>query len=162
MDIRMTCNTLHSNNANIDDPVNQNPAPRKVFPKENVRIALATIYRNNVMHFGKGELGAVNGYVPNATDQTKPGHTDAVTIQSEEVWTGVTFALASTMLHEDMTDEAFQTAGGLYRSMSERCGMNFETPEAFTERNFRSISYMRPLSIWSMQTAWERRNRRRD
>lgn len=134
----------------------------EVFPKENVRTALATIYRNNVMHFGRGELGAVNGYVPHATDQTKPGRADAVTIQSEEIWTGVTFALAGTMLHEDMLEEGFQTAGGLYRSMSERFGMNFETPEAlYAEKSFRSISYMRPLSIWSMQTAWERRKAER-
>lgn len=101
--------------------------------------------------------------MPNTVDPLKPGHVDAVTIQSEEVWTGVTFALASTMLHEGMLTEAFQTAGGLYRSMSERFGMNFETPEAFyAEKCFRAVSYMRPLSIWSMQTAWERLKAKRD
>lgn len=62
-----------------------------------------------------------------------------------------------------MIDEAFQTAGGLYKSMSEKFGMNFETPEAFyAEKHFRSMSYMRPLSIWSMQMAWERRKSQRD
>lgn len=62
-----------------------------------------------------------------------------------------------------MIEEAFQTAGGLYQSISERFGMNFETPEAFfTERYFRALSYMRPLSIWSMQAAWERRKSQRD
>lgn len=62
-----------------------------------------------------------------------------------------------------MVDEAFQTAGGLYKSISERFGMNFETPEAFfTDRYFRSLGYMRPLSIWSLQTAWERKKSQRD
>lgn len=62
-----------------------------------------------------------------------------------------------------MTEEAFQTAGGLYKSISEQFGMNFETPEAFfTDRYFRSLGYMRPLSIWSMQTAWERKKLQRD
>lgn len=60
-----------------------------------------------------------------------------------------------------MIEEGFQTAGGLYKSMSQRFGMSFETPEAlFPHRSFRSLSYMRPLSIWSMQTAWEQRKMR--
>ncbi|KAG4076220.1 hypothetical protein HA402_014769 [Bradysia odoriphaga] len=133
-----------------------------VFPKENVRTALQTIYKNNVMSFCKGNMGAVNGFVLNSNPD-KPGHPDNTTIQSEEVWTGVTYGLAATMIQEGMIDEAFQTAGGLYKSMSEKFGMNFETPEAFyAEKYFRSISYMRPLSIWSMQTAWERRKSQRD
>lgn len=51
------------------------------------------------MSFCNGTMGAVNGWVPNANPD-KPGHVDAVTVQSEEVWTGVTFALAATMLQE--------------------------------------------------------------
>lgn len=51
------------------------------------------------MSFCKGSLGAVNGFIPNANPE-KPGHVDCVTIQSEEVWTGVTYALAATMLQE--------------------------------------------------------------
>lgn len=62
-----------------------------------------------------------------------------------------------------MFEEGFQTAGGMYKSMSEKFGMNFETPEAlYAEKYFRSLSYMRPLSIWSMQTAWESRKQQRD
>lgn len=62
-----------------------------------------------------------------------------------------------------MFKEGFQTAGGMYNSLSDQFGMNFETPEAFyAEKHFRSLSYMRPLSIWSMQTAWERRKQQHD
>lgn len=74
-------------------------SPLQVFPKENVRTALKTIYDNNVMSVNDGNLGAINGFVLNSNPE-KPGRVDYTTIQSEEVWTGVTYALASTMLYE--------------------------------------------------------------
>lgn len=38
--------------------------------------------------------------------------------------------------------------------MSQRLGLSYETPEALYEKHYyRSIGYMRPLSIWSMQRA---------
>lgn len=120
------------------------------------------IYDNNVMRFCGGKMGAVNGYIPN-TDPTKDGRVDSVTVQSEESWTGVTYGLAALMLQEGMLSEAFQTAGGMYQSLSEKFGMNFETPEAlYAEKSFRALGYMRPLSIWSIQKAWERRKLIRD
>lgn len=52
-----------------------------------------------------------------------------------------------------MHEEAFATAGGMYRSLTQM-GLSFETPEALYENgNHRSIAYMRPLSIWSMYQA---------
>lgn len=51
------------------------------------------------MSFQGGSLGAVNGFIVNA-DPEKPGHADSTTLQSEEVWPGVTFALAATMIQE--------------------------------------------------------------
>ena len=55
-----------------------------------------------------------------------------------------------------MFEEAFQTAGGLYKTLSQQIGMNFETPEAlYGEKKYRSIGYMRPLSIWSMQGGYK-------
>lgn len=134
----------------------------EIYSKENVRSALQTIYKNNVQGFCNGEMGAANGFIPNS-DPEKPGHLDTTTIQSEEVWTGVTYALAATMIQEGMFDEAFQTAGGMYKSISERMGMNYETPEAlYAEKRYRAIGNMRPLSIWSMQVAWERKKAIRD
>lgn len=52
-----------------------------------------------MLGFCGGQLGAVNGFIPNP-DPEKPGHIDTTTIQSEEMWTGVTYALAATMLQE--------------------------------------------------------------
>lgn len=55
-----------------------------------------------------------------------------------------------------MFEEAWSTAGGMYKFISESIGMGFETPEAINAGGwYRAIGYMRPLSIWSMQLAWE-------
>ena len=45
------------------------------------------------MAFGNGRLGAVNG-------MTRAGELEIVSMQSEEIWTGVTYALSSTMIME--------------------------------------------------------------
>jgi non-lysosomal glucosylceramidase len=54
---------------------------------------LDTIFKANVMEFGDGKLGAVNG-------MTKSGQLEIVSMQSEEIWTGVTYGLSSTMMME--------------------------------------------------------------
>ncbi|XP_057653442.1 non-lysosomal glucosylceramidase [Diorhabda carinulata] len=124
----------------------------EVFPKENVKITLNSIFKNNVQLFCNGTMGAVNG--------TVDGNVDNCTVQSVEVWTGVTYALASTMISEGMTEEGFQTAGGMYNSMVYKLGLAFDTPEAlYAEKYMRAVAYMRPLSIWSMQIAWENSNK---
>ncbi|XP_059046558.1 non-lysosomal glucosylceramidase isoform X2 [Achroia grisella] len=119
-----------------------------VFPEVNVKKALSTIYDNNVLRFKEGRMGAVNGYVTGAR-----GHVDTTAIQSEEMWTGVTYGLAALMIYEGMHEEAFVTAGGLHNTLTQM-GLTFETPEALYENgNHRSIAYMRPLAIWSMYQA---------
>lgn len=45
----------------------------------------------NVQGFNGGTMGAVNGMMPD-------GNVDSFTVQSEEVWTGVTYALSSLMI----------------------------------------------------------------
>lgn len=55
---------------------------------------------------------------------------------------------------QGMLCEAFRTAEGIYRTVYEKWGLGFQTPEAFTsKKTFRSRGYMRPLSIWSMYHA---------
>lgn len=59
-----------------------------------------------------------------------------------------------------MTDEAWKTAGGMFKSIYDKMGMGFETPEALLEtKYYRSIGYMRPLSIWAIQLAWEKQQK---
>lgn len=118
-----------------------------ILPPENVRKALLTIYENNVKNFKNGESGAVNGMFPN-------GVVDTSSVQSQEVWTGVTYALSSHLIFMGMKEEGLQTARGIYETVYNRIGMAFETPEAlYEERYIRSVGYMRPLSIWSIQKA---------
>ncbi|KAK9498238.1 hypothetical protein O3M35_004097 [Rhynocoris fuscipes] len=119
----------------------------KIFPKERVKQALSTVYSFNVKSYYNGSQGAVNGMKPDYT-------IDDTSVQSEEVWTGVTYALASLLYYQGMTSEAFTTAEGIYKTVYDRSGLGFATPEALHGLNsFRSLSYMRPLSIWSIQLA---------
>jgi non-lysosomal glucosylceramidase len=116
-----------------------------------VHSALQTVFSKNVKGFCDGTLGAVNGMRPN-------GAVDRLSMQSQEVWPGVTYALAATMLQEGLIEEAFKTAEGAVKATYERMGYWFQTPEAWDRHgNYRSIAYMRPLAIWAMQWAWERR-----
>jgi len=92
-------------------------------------------------------MGVVNGMKPN-------GSVDKSNLQSMEVWTGTTFAVAATMIQEGLVQEGFRTAEGLCNAIYRDYGYWFQTPEALhVDGQFRAISYMRPLSIWAMQWA---------
>ncbi|XP_038074179.1 non-lysosomal glucosylceramidase-like [Patiria miniata] len=124
-----------------------------VFPTDHVHSALATIYKMNVLPFREGRFGAMNGVKPN-------GKVDSCSMQCEEVWTGVTYGLAASMIQEGLVKEGFQTASGIYHTCYERAGLGFQTPEAILLRQVhRSTGYMRPLAIWAMQWALENRHK---
>jgi non-lysosomal glucosylceramidase len=115
---------------------------------ERVSSALQKIYKLNVMKYREitGNGGAVNGMRPT-------GEIDTSLMQCKEVWTGTSYLLASCMLHEGMREEAFDIARGVYETCM-RLGYWFQTPEAYHENGaYRSLGYMRPLSIWSIQLA---------
>ena len=58
---------------------------------------------------------------------------------------------------QGMIDEGFKTAWGAYHMCWERYGLQFQTPEAYMLGNcYRSLGYMRPLAIWSIQWALEK------
>eukprot|EP01051_Picozoa_sp_SAG22_P012708 SAG22_NODE_1346_length_4674_cov_2.003934_6_plen_410_part_00 len=144
-----------------------------------VQAALATIFDNNVLKFKNGEAGAVNGMRPCVAPGASGGKVDKSSMQSQEVWSGTTYGLAGCMLQEaaaaavaapssdidgtgsdagratseEFRRKAFHTAKGVHNAW-ERYGYFFQTPEAWDEKgNYRSLAYMRPLCIWSMQWA---------
>ena len=78
-----------------------------LFEEEKIKTILKKIYEFNVMKVKEGKLGAVNGMHPN-------GKVDETCMQSREIWTGVTYALAATMIHAGMVEEAFHTAEGIF------------------------------------------------
>ncbi|CAN1355452.1 Non-lysosomal glucosylceramidase [Linum perenne] len=120
-----------------------------IVDKEKAKSTLEKVFEYNVMKVKDGKRGAVNGMLPD-------GKVDMSTMQSREIWSGVTYAVAATMIQEGMVDLGFQTASGVYEaSWSERgLGYGFQTPEGWnTDDQYRSLCYMRPLAIWAMQ--WE-------
>ncbi|CAK9173802.1 unnamed protein product [Ilex paraguariensis] len=120
-----------------------------LFDDIKIRSALQKIYDFNVMKVRGGRMGAANGVHPN-------GKLDETCMQSREIWTGVTYAAAATMILAGMEEQAFNTAEGIFIAgwSEEGYGYAFQTPEGWTvDGHFRSLIYMRPLAIWSMQYA---------
>jgi non-lysosomal glucosylceramidase len=120
-----------------------------IVPRDHVRSALRQIFALNVGEFGEGLLGAVNGMRPDGT-------IDRSSEQSQEVWTGTTYALAAFMIGRGLVEEGWATAEGVARVTYER-GLWFRTPEAYDrDGNFRASMYLRPLAIWAIEEALER------
>lgn len=75
------------------------------------------------------------------------------------MWVGTTYALGAFMLGRGLELEGWATAEGAARVTWER-GMWFRTPEAYDRRgDFRASMYLRPLAIWAIEEALERRRR---
>lgn len=120
-----------------------------LFDDYKIRSTLQRIFDYNVMKVKGGQMGAVNGMLPN-------GKVDETCMQSREIWTGVTYAVAATMVLAGMKEQAFTTAEGIFIAgwSEDGYGYSFQTPEAWTiDGHFRSLIYMRPLAIWGMQWA---------
>jgi non-lysosomal glucosylceramidase len=116
-----------------------------LVPKQMQISALKKIYANNVMKFGKGEMGAANG-------MSADGSIIRDNEQAQEVWAGTTFALAALLLSEGLKDEAYHTAWGIHHVVYETKGYWFRTPEAWDDTgNFRAPMYMRPAAVWAME-----------
>jgi non-lysosomal glucosylceramidase len=116
-----------------------------IVPRNTQVSALRKIYDLNVLKFGGGEMGAVNGI---GSDGTLIHSNEQV----EEVWIGTTFGLASLMLSDGLKDEAYHTARGIYHVSYESKGYWFRTPEAWDiSGDYRASMYMRPAAIWGME-----------
>jgi len=109
------------------------------------RSVLQKVFDNNVMKFGNGEMGAVNGIGADGT-------IIRTNEQVPEVWIGTTFGVAAHMLAAGLTDQAYRTAWGVYHVVYETKGYWFRTPEAYDDTgNYRASMYMRPAGIWAME-----------
>ncbi|KAJ7946546.1 Non-lysosomal glucosylceramidase [Quillaja saponaria] len=123
-----------------------------IVEEKKAKSALEMVYNYNVLKLKDGRRGAVNGMLPD-------GKVDMSSMQSREIWSGVTYAVAATMIQEDLVEMGFQTAVGIYETAwsKEGLGYSFQTPEAWTTKDeYRSLCYMRPLAIWAMQWALSR------
>jgi len=119
-----------------------------IVPKTMRISALEHIFKNNVLKFNGGLMGAVNGV-------SADGHL-LCEEQAAEVWAGITFALASHMILEGMPEAGFKTANGVHNVVWDYSGRGywFRTPEAYdTYGEFRASMYMRPMAIWAIAAA---------
>ena len=127
-----------------------------VIDPHHIHPALKAIFHHNVMGLNNGEMGAVNGMRPN-------GKVDRTNMQSQEVWSGTSYGLAACLLQEGLEKECWQTAHGIVKMTYEKMGYWFATPEAWDKYgDYRALAYMRPLCIWAIQWAWERKKLRRE
>ena len=95
-------------------------------------------------------MGAVNGMRPDGTRRPSSE-------QSAEVWVGTTYALAAFMIGRGLAEEGWATATGAAAVTYGR-GLWFRTPEAYdADGNYRASLYLRPLAIWAIEEALERR-----
>ena len=116
-----------------------------IVPKDMQQKTLKKIFDFNVMKFAKGEMGAVNGIAPDGTI-IKSNE------QVQEVWGGTTFSVAALMLSDEMRDEGYRTAWGIFNVTYQTKGYWFRTPEAWEiDGAFRASMYMRPAAIWAME-----------
>lgn len=107
-------------------------ALQSVLSPDRVRRTLQCIYRANVCSIQNGQLGAINGAYPDGTP-------DISSLQSEEIWPGVVYSLASSMLLADLPEQAMKTAHGCFTACL-RFGLHFQTPEAiFMHKRFRLV-----------------------
>lgn len=75
---------------------------------------------------------------------------------------GASYYVCFYLSPQGLTWEGFRTAEGCYRTVWERLGLAFQTPEAYCQqRVFRSLAYMRPLSIWAMQLALQQQQHKK-
>ncbi|CAH8536627.1 unnamed protein product [Dicrocoelium dendriticum] len=120
-----------------------------ILPRDHVLATLETIRDNNWLSIQNGAIGAINATLP---DRKRTLHS----VQAEEFWVGINYALAATMIMENMTSEGLALAGACYNTIYHRFGLQYQTPEGYlVDGRFRCPGYMRPLAIWSIQTALE-------
>jgi non-lysosomal glucosylceramidase len=120
-----------------------------LVPQQMRQSAMHKVFDFDVKKYANGELGALNGMSADGTPLT-------INEQVQEVWTGTTFAVASEMMAEGLTQEGYATAKGVYNGVYERFGYWFRTPEAWgMDGHYRAGMYMRPGAIWSMEIITE-------
>jgi non-lysosomal glucosylceramidase len=134
----------------------------RIIPLEQAKKSLQTVYEKNVLGFGDGLMGAVNGR--DAQGQ------QLFSQQGDEVWVGTTFAFASNCILHGLLKEGMHAAYGVYHMVYSPFGQGyfFKTPEAYNnpeegvwnkpetkygEKLFRAMKYMRPGAIWAVYEA---------
>lgn len=68
----------------------------------------------------------------------------------------MTTRLSVFLVLQGMPNDGFALTAACFEHVYNQMGLHYQTPEAFTRgMTFRSLGYMRPLAIWSVQRAVE-------
>jgi non-lysosomal glucosylceramidase len=126
-----------------------------ILPKEKMTSHLKQVYERCVKPMrdyngdGIGDIGAINGL--------KEDNTFIGTMQSDEVWSGVSYFLSALMYHAGLKEEALKTAFGVYYITyeEESTAFWFNTPESWRvptmkTRPARPEQYQRPRAVWEL------------
>lgn len=126
-----------------------------ILPPARMKAHLERVYERCVKPMadhtgdGLGDIGAING--------VKEDGSFLGTVQSDEVWTGSSYFLASLMYHAGLKEEALQTAWGVYYTTyeNESTAFWFNTPESWrvpsmAPRPARPEQYQRPRAVWEL------------
>jgi non-lysosomal glucosylceramidase len=121
-----------------------------IVSEEHATRALRTIYDFNLMKFDNGNIGPVNVMFPN-------GKVDETYGQTQEVWVGVAWTVAASMIQEGLYSEAARTSYGIYNTIWNTNQLWFRTPEAWQTgvTSVRAPYYMRATSVWAMKHAYD-------
>jgi non-lysosomal glucosylceramidase len=134
----------------------------RTIPRDQAVRTLRTLFEKNVLGFGRGLMGAVNG--------RSKGGGQLRNQQGDEVWVGTAYALAAHCVLRGLREEAMRIAYGLYHVIYSPFGQGyfFKTPEAYLDpeepvwnnpaakngdRLFRAMKYMRPGAVWALYEA---------
>ncbi len=114
-----------------------------LIPANKIKEALKNIYNTNVLTFGNGNIGAVNGRKFNG----KPcGHE-----QGDDAWIGTNCFLAGLMISNGLKNEGWNILKNIYNLIYNEKGYYFRTPEGYCENgDFVGSMHMRPMAIWSI------------
>jgi len=114
-----------------------------ILPRDNINVALKTIYKYNFKQTANGKWGLISGKQPN--------NQFTIAKQGRDIWVGSNFVIANMMLKHGMIKEAFSILNIVSKIIYEK-GLFFRTPEGWdTKGHFTATLYMRPNAIWALE-----------
>lgn len=121
----------------------------EIFSNGRVLKTLGKIFNFNVKKIQEGSIGAINGINPDGS-LLPESRIWKLNTQSNEIWSGVTLALASLLYIKGFKEEAMEVARGVFNVVYDKKGYWFRTPEAWDIKgDFRASLYQRSGAVWA-------------
>lgn len=124
-----------------------------IVSEQKVKKALATILKTNA---SRSPFGVVNGVC-------EDGSIDKTNWQSESVWFGVTYMVASLAIHEGMVKEGLELAKKAWENASVNIRSPWNQADMFSALDGSYLfgdHYMRNMVVWSLLLALGKKNKK--